>query len=127
MKPVPCHSVFPTMALLFLPLLLFLPCQLHADNLVLRELTDYPLALCNDGTQATYHYTQDDIHNPYMLIFLQGGGLCFSEKSCHDRCKDGNVLCTADTAPTKKKDNTMWSTDPEENPPFYFNSTQQTN
>ena len=69
-KPVTCHSVFPTMALLFLPLLLFLPGQLHADNLVLRELTDYPLALCNDGTQATYHYTQDDIHNPYMLIFF---------------------------------------------------------
>merc|ERR1719320_1358155 len=107
------------MTLSFLSLLLLLPGQLHADHLVLRELTDYPLALCNDGTHATYHYTQGDIHNPYMLIYLQGGGACATEESCNERCKDGNALCTSDTAPSKDKDNTMWSTDPEENPPFH--------
>ena len=107
------------MTLSFLSLLLLLPGQLHADHLVLRELTDYPLALCNDGTHATYHYTQGDIHNPYMLIYLQGGGACATEESCNERCKDGNALCTSDTAPSKDKDKTMWSTDPEENPPFH--------
>jgi len=107
------------MTLSFLSLLLLLPGHLHADHLVLRELTDYPLALCNDGTHATYHYTQGDIHNPYMLIYLQGGGACATEESCNDRCKDGNALCTSDTAPSKDKDKTMWSTDPEENPPFH--------
>jgi len=112
-------SVSPIMTLSVLPLLLFLAAQLQADHLVLRELTDYPLALCNDGTHATYHYTQGDIHNPYMMIYLKGGGACATEKSCHDRCKNGNSLCTADTSPTKDKDTTIWSTDPEENPPFH--------
>ena len=107
------------MSPLLLCFLLSLALPLHADHLVLRELQDYPLALCNDGTPATYHYTQGDLENPYMLIYLQGGGACESAQSCEHRCQGGNALCTADTAQSKDKEKTMWSTEQEENPAFH--------
>ena len=107
------------MLLLVLNLLLCISTQLHADHLVIRKLTDYPLALCNDGSQASYHYTEGDLDNPQMLIYLQGGGACATADGCSNRCKDGDYLCTADTNPAYDKEYTMWSQDPKENPAFH--------
>lgn len=46
--------------------------------LELVHLTDFPLALCNDGTQATYYRNQlnDDTDTKKLLIYLNGGGMC---------------------------------------------------
>ena len=46
--------------------------------LELIHLTDHPLALCNDGTQATYYRNQlnEDTDTKKLLIFLNGGGMC---------------------------------------------------
>jgi len=107
------------MVLLLLNLLLCFSTQLHADHLVIRKLTDYPLALCNDGSHASYHYTEGDLANPHMLIYLQGGGACATADGCRNRCKDGDHHCTADTNPAYDKEYTMWSQDPKENPAFH--------
>eukprot|EP00092_Neocalanus_flemingeri_P000786 GFUD01000837.1.p1 GENE.GFUD01000837.1~~GFUD01000837.1.p1 ORF type:complete len:375 (+),score=79.15 GFUD01000837.1:235-1359(+) len=101
-------------------MLLCVATQTWATRLKHRELSDYPLALCNDGTFASYFYSEDDLANPYLLIDLQGGGSCQSPESCQDRCEtDKPSFCTSDTAPYHYMNTTMWSQDPEENPPFH--------
>jgi len=90
-----------------------------ADHLVLRELNDYPLALCNDGSPATYHYTEGDLNNPNMLIYLQGGGACVGLEDCENRCTASEFRCTAETSPTLDMNTTFWSQDLEVNPPFH--------
>ena len=46
--------------------------------LELVHLSDYPLALCNDGTHATYYRNQlnEDTDTKKLLIYLNGGGMC---------------------------------------------------
>jgi len=100
--------------------LLFLAGSISSTHLVQRELSDYPLALCNDGTPATYFYSEEDLANPYLLIDLQGGGACQSPDSCQHRCEENSpALCTADTAQHHDMNKTMWSKDRQENPPFH--------
>ena len=102
-----------------LNILICLASHISAERLVLNTLSDYPLALCNDGTSATYFYSEDELDNPNLLIFLQGGGACSSPEECQKRCEDDNPLCTTDTASHLDLDSTMWSKNPEENPPFH--------
>jgi len=88
--------------------------------LVKQDLTDYPQAVCNDGTGATYHYQQDDPHTGKVLIYLQGGGACADLESCNHRCGAGNVpLCTADTHPMMNRAGGVFSPDADINPPFH--------
>ena len=102
-----------------LNILICLASHISAERLVLNTLSDYPLALCNDGTSATYFYTEDALANPNLLIFLQGGGACKSPEECKKRCdKDKAPLCTAQQRKSIRG-TTMWSRDPEENPPFH--------
>jgi hypothetical protein len=46
-----------------------------------------PLAVCNDGTPSAYYFKStsrfENIHD--WIIFLEGGGECYSEKSCYER------------------------------------------
>ena len=46
--------------------------------LELVHLSDHPLALCNDGTQATYYRNQlnEETDTKKLLIYLNGGGMC---------------------------------------------------
>ena len=46
--------------------------------LELISLSDHPLALCNDGTPATYYRNplNDDTDTKKLLIYLNGGGMC---------------------------------------------------
>lgn len=96
------------------------------ENLVRRGLTD-PLAVCNDGSRAVYYDSNDLADSKKLHIYLKGGGGCYnfdegSDKSCAKRC-GANIngeLCTASTAENFELDTkTMWSTDPQENPPFH--------
>jgi len=96
------------------------------ENLVRRGLTD-PLAVCNDGSRAAYYDSNDLADSKKLHIYLKGGGACTSfdqgaEKSCVRRCGvniDGE-LCTARTEENFELDtDTMWSTDPQQNPAFH--------
>merc|ERR1711892_119946 len=55
----------------------------------------YPLAMCNDGTQANYYHQPGDSHGK-IYISLQGGGTCDSVENCDQRCANTD-LCTAQT------------------------------
>ena len=117
---------------LFLTLSLLAPWA--EGKFVKRSLASHPLAKCNDGTPANYYYSDDLLHATKLVINLQGGGACYDKQGCknrleqkihknpnskHFRCKNGNILCTE--SPDEEKDlwKTMWSNDPEENPPFH--------
>jgi len=86
---------------------------------VKRSLVSYELARCNDGTPANYYYSDDLLHATKLVINLQGGGACYDKQGCENRCKNGNILCTESPDEEKNLWKTMWSTDPEENPPFH--------
>jgi len=96
------------------------------ENLVRRGLTD-PLAVCNDGSRAAYYDSNDLADSKKVHIYLKGGGACYNfeqgaEKNCLQRCGvniDGE-LCTARMEENLELDtDTMWSTDPQQNPPFH--------
>jgi len=57
--------------------------------------SSYPLAMCNDGTQANYYHQPGQSHGK-ILLSLQGGGTCDSVESCNARCEKTD-LCTAQT------------------------------
>jgi len=88
-----------------------------------KSLSEYPLALCNDGTFASYYSSRGDSQSPHLLINLQGGGACKDSKSCKKRCgtktPSKNPLCTGNSSPRKILSHTMWLEDPEENPAFH--------
>jgi len=88
-------------------------------KLLKRSLSGYPLAKCNDGTPANYYYTPDLLNADKLVINLQGGGACYDKQGCQNRCKNGNHLCTESVGEEKELTKTMWSSDPEENPPFH--------
>jgi len=90
-----------------------------SGRLVRKNLSDYPLALCNDGTTAGYFYSEDALTNPNLMIYLKGGGQCGSLEECQNRCQNSNPICTTNTSSYLDIDTTMWSQDPEVNPPFH--------
>jgi len=96
------------------------------ENLIRRVLSD-PLAVCNDGSNAAIYDSNDLEHSTKLHIYLKGGGGCHSfedgsEKNCVRRCGENidGEMCTASTAETFLLDtDTMWSTDPAQNPAFH--------
>lgn len=44
-----------------------------------------PMAVCNDGTPATYDWKKSPTGSNKWLIFLRGGGACWDEASCKER------------------------------------------
>ena len=85
-----------------------------------RALSSYPKAVCNDGTTAAY-YAPQEAHKTgqTVLIYLEGGGACFTADSCRERCNGGgedSALCTTATDQEIDRTDTIWSSDPAENP-----------
>ena len=50
------------------------------------ELTSIdPLAVCNDGSPAVYYWKKSTNNSKDWLLFLEGGGGCWSELTCEAR------------------------------------------
>merc|ERR1711936_291664 len=86
-----------------------------------KELSDYPAAVCNDGTTATYYYSSGALSSSKLLIYTEGGGSCKSIESCDNRCTnpESSYRCTAATDPTLTVNYTFWSPDQDTNPAFH--------
>merc|ERR1711910_34755 len=86
-----------------------------------KELSDYPAAVCNDGTTATYYYSSGALSSSKLLIYTEGGGSCKSIEACNNRCTnpDSSYRCTAATDPTLTVNYTFWSSDQDTNPAFH--------
>jgi len=89
-------------------------------RLLKRELKDYDLARCNDGTPAAYYHDQDvRSAGSKVLIYLPDGGDCSSVSECNKRCERGSAeraMCTTPEDSTLEKDDGFWSNNPNENP-----------
>lgn len=92
-----------------------------SSTLYRRELSDYPAAVCNDGTVATYFYSSDAFTNDNLLIYLEGGGGCNDKTSCEQRCTNPYSAhrCTTNNNNTMTLSSTFWSKDEATNPPFH--------
>jgi len=84
-------------------LLLLLGCIVHSSHGSVASMerqdlspTTYPLAMCNDGTQANYFH-QPGQHKGKIKINLEGGGKCDSIVACQYRCNHTEFHCTAKT------------------------------
>lgn len=89
--------------------------------MVRKELSDYPKAVCNDGSSATYYSSDNVLSADRLLIYLQGGGSCQNVQSCNYRCNnpDSEYLCTTSLNETKPADLNFLLDDEESNPPFF--------
>jgi len=89
-------------------------------QLLKRELKDYDLAKCNDGTPAAYFHDQDvRSAGRRVLIYLPDGGDCSSVDECNKRCDRSSperAMCTSPEDSTIEKDEGFWSNNPNENP-----------
>merc|ERR1712013_257235 len=85
------------------------------------DLSSYPLALCNDGTTATYYYSGDIQTSGKLLLYMQGGGACGSVEECARRCnnQESAFRCTTSNNQTIDESYTFWSSDQDKNPPFH--------
>ena len=112
--------------MLFLVLLLvvfvLILLYLGPDTTLYRgDLSSYPLALCNDGTTATYYYSGDIQTSGKLLLYMQGGGACGSVEECARRCnnQESAFRCTTSNNQTIEESYTFWSPDQDTNPPFH--------
>merc|ERR1712142_588695 len=89
--------------------------------LVRKELSDYPKAVCNDGSNATYYYSDNAFSADHLLIYLQGGGSCQDVQSCNLRCNnpDSAFRCTAPQDETVPGALNFLLEDEDLSPPFY--------
>merc|ERR1719244_1323995 len=90
-------------------------------SLTRKELSDYPRAVCNDGSNATYYYSDNAFSADHLLIYLQGGGSCQDVQSCNQRCNnpDSAFRCTAPQDETMPAALNFLLEDEDLNPPFY--------
>merc|ERR1711872_777665 len=58
----------------------------YGPGMIQKELapSKYPLAMCNDGTQANYYHQPGENHGKFLISF-QGGGTCDSVENCDSR------------------------------------------
>ena len=55
-------------------------------RLLKQDLEDHSLAVCNDGSTASYYYDQDvRTADRRVLIYLPDGGDCSSVEDCRRR------------------------------------------
>jgi O-palmitoleoyl-L-serine hydrolase len=77
-------------------------------------------AVCNDGTSAVYYFRKGSgsgSHN--WVIYLGGGGFCYSVESCQSRWRQTPELMTSSDKPSKIRLNGLLSDSSVENPDFY--------
>merc|ERR1719431_2128137 len=92
------------------------------DTVLYRgDLSGYPLALCNDGTTATYYYSGNIQTSDKLLLYMQGGGGCGTVEECSRRCNspDSAFRCITSNDTTLNQTYTFWSNDQNTNPPFH--------
>lgn len=84
----------------------------------------YPLAVCNDGTPATYIFRPGvGAGAKRWIIYLEGGGSCYTAADCQDRYKKQRALMSSagivDGQPFTETLEAIKSPVPSENPDFY--------
>lgn len=93
----------------------------HCGDLQADQLADaaQKKALCNDGTPPVY-YKHLNENSSEWLIFLEGGGGCFSEADCLKRYQHSRRLMTAsfDVIPRSVTGGGVLSLDCNVNPHF---------
>jgi len=91
------------LGVVFYSLLTFLVSEVQSIVLLRRNLSDFPLARCNDGSPAAYFYQQDirKAGNKF-LIYLPDGGNCGSVDQCNARCTETRQLCSGPESPVMK-------------------------
>ena len=90
-----------------------------AMNLVILPKDQYSAAKCLDGTPAAFyfHRATNSENATKWVLFLQGGGFCYTDKACLTRTRDP-------TGSSNLMEKTMegrgfLSDDPKENPDFH--------
>ena len=70
-------------------------------------LTDYPDALCNDGTPASVYVREatNPDHAGRFIVYFKGGSQCLYWGSCIDRwCEETSLMTSLGHAPSKHRD-----------------------
>ena len=76
-------------------------------------------AVCNDGSPARYYFRQgSDAWSRLWVIHLQGGGMCYNQKSCDNRKAELPELMTSEDKPPSRPGNGIESISTETNPDF---------
>ncbi|XP_013422007.1 palmitoleoyl-protein carboxylesterase notum1 isoform X2 [Lingula anatina] len=73
---------------------------------------------CNDGSPAGY-YIRQSYGSKRWIVYLEGGGYCFDQLSCHGRWLNSRKLMSSNEWPETKEGTGILSWHPEENPYFY--------
>ncbi len=77
-------------------------------------------AVCNDGTPAVYYFRQGSGSGANnWVIFMSGGGLCFSVESCNERNVQFPELMTSRGKPSTFVGNGILSDVSSQNPDFF--------
>merc|ERR1712226_788395 len=89
-----------------------------STKLLRRELKDYDLALCNDGSTAAYFYDQDvRAAGRKVLVYLPDGGHCTSGEQCRERCEESSPeTCTNSKDTFMSLSDGIWSSNHDDNP-----------
>lgn len=79
------------------------------------------LAICNDGSPATYYFAPGtEQNNDKWVIYLKGGGSCTNEADCLDRAENNDPgLISSKNYPNSLSEGGILSADPTINPDFY--------
>lgn len=90
----------------------------------LLSTTAHPEAICNDGTPAAYIFRPGVGRGAHRwIIYLEGGGSCYSGSDCLDRYNKTPVYMTSrnftDGQVYKRTLEGIKSADPTQNPDFY--------
>ena len=92
-----------------------------SPQMIRVSLVRYANATCNDGTPAVYYRSVyqrgEEMRN--VLIYLPGGAMCVSERSCEERCTKTPYRCTTSGEWYKREDRGILSANPDINPHFY--------
>ena len=77
-------------------------------------------AVCNDGSPAVYYFRQGTgSGSNNWIVFLAGGGFCYSVESCHERMLDTPELMTSKGKPATFVGNGILSDLAAQNPDFF--------
>lgn len=61
-----------------------------ATNMLLLPFSDYPEAVCMDGSPSGIYLSPATTQPDQFVLYLQGGGWCYDETSCTQRCGTRN-------------------------------------
>lgn len=89
-------------------------------SVVRIELTDYPLAVSNDGSPAMYYYRPGTgSGSDKWIIYLPGGGSCVTAQQCEERMRTKPFLMSTNNAPEAIHFTGILNNDPSVNPAFH--------